>query len=196
LSEPGDVAYANGVRLGGVDVSTAIVARSDGALVMVGCMRSDPDSSKKRSMSLGELARQAARELEGALGRPVELSIDEDPNTTEISGRATDIRVLEAFRRIGRTPPQGFGRKGLRMTLRRLSVRKPMHDLKPGSYIGLHLTNSEDGDPMQPPQDGHIRSMPLDAHPDGRILVSAVASAVQSYTVVLPEAKGEPVVEE
>jgi hypothetical protein len=119
----------------------------------------------------------------------VELSIDDEPGERSLSSVMADSSVLDAFRRIGRTPPQGFGRRGLKMRLTRLRVDRPMHGLSPGDYIGLHLTNQDDGDPMEPPPDGHIRSMPLEADPEGRLLMSAVSSAVRAYTVVLPERK-------
>ena len=189
LENPEDSASTKAVRLGGIEASATMIAHVNGALVLMGCVEkgSIGDAS---GLSLAELARQAARELEGALGQSVELRIEDEGDGKGISRMETDMSVLEAFRRIGRTPPQGFGRKGLRMILSRLRVERPMHDLNPGSYIGLHLTNRDDGDPMKPPPDGHIRSMPLESEPEGRILVSAVSSDVHSYTVVLPDRKG------
>jgi PAS domain-containing protein len=189
LEGPGDSASARPVRLGGVEVAADMIAHSQGVLALVGCVGS-ADSADGAGLSFGDLAERAARELEGALGQPVELQIEEEDEGEDISRMKTDRSLLEAFRRIGRTPPQGFGRKGLRMTLSRLHVERPMHELEPGSYIGLHLSNRDDGDPLQPPPDGHIRSMPLESNPRGRILVSAVSSDVHSYTVVLPEEKG------
>ncbi len=188
LENPGDSASAEPVSLGGVEAAVTMIAHSGGALVLVGCAENGPGNGGS-GLNLGDLAEQAARELEGALGQPVELSIDDNGDADGISKMETDGSLLEAFRRIGRTPPQGFGRKGLRMTLSRLRLERPMHDLEPGSYIGLYLTNRDDGDPMQPPPEGHIRSMPLESDPAGRILVSAVSSDVHSYTVVLPDRK-------
>jgi len=189
LKGPGDSASAKGIRLGGIDASATMIAHSDGALVLVGCVESGIPTDGT-GLSLAQVARQAAGELEEALGQPVELRIEGEDGEDGISRMETDMRILEAFRRIGRTPPQGFGRKGLRLVLSRLLLEQPMHDLSPGSYIGLHLTNRDDGDPMEPPPDGHIRSMPLESDPEGRILVSAVSSDVHSYTVVLPDRKG------
>ena len=185
LQRSGDTTTVPSVELGEVGGTVTMIRYPDGVLLLMAFI---PLASEEQieSLSLGDLARQAVRELEGALGKPVELFI-ENGGESELSGLRADSRLLDAFRRIGRTPPQGFGRKGLRMTLSRLELDHPMHDLTPGTYIGLHLSNDTERNPMEPPEDGHIRSIPLEMDPGGRLLVGAVSSAVHSYTVVLPD---------
>lgn len=188
MGSRGTASETGPVFLGGVAATGFLIPQGSGALALLDCSVS-PSRAESRREQLGDLADRAARELEDALGQPVELSIEDEPGERSLSSVMVDQAALEAFRRIGRTPPQGFGRRGLKMRLSRLRVDGPMHGLRPGGYISLHLTNREDGDPMKPPPDGHIRSMPLEANPDGRLLMSAVSSAVLAYTVVLPEEK-------
>jgi len=188
MGSRGTASETGPVFLGGVAATGFLIPQGSGALALLDCSV-NPSRAESRREQLGDLADRAARELEDALGQPVELSIEDEPGERSLSSVMVDQAALEAFRRIGRTPPQGFGRRGLKMRLSRLRVDGAMHGLRPGGYISLHLTNREDGDPMKPPPDGHIRSMPLEANPDGRLLMSAVSSAVLAYTVVLPEEK-------